>query len=316
MKEKERELLIIGSGPAGLMASVYASRYKISHLVIGKLLGGTLTMGHRIENFPGFTSISGVELAERMKEQVESLGGEIVFDEVVKIKKEKKGFGVLTGGGEFRSQALIVATGTERRKLGIPGEKEYLGRGVSYCTTCDLPFYRGKVVALIGGSDAAVSGAVHAAEVAGKVYIIYRGEKLRAEPVWVKEALANPKIEVIYNTNLKEIVGDGQRVTGVKLDNPYRGKKELALDGIFIEIGGVPGTSLLIPLGVKVDEKGFVVVDERMRTNIPGIFAAGDLTDKSLIIQQAVTACAQGAIAAASAFHYLKGKKAPQILGI
>jgi thioredoxin reductase (NADPH) len=317
-KQKTVDLIIIGAGPAGLTASIYASRYKLSNIVIGKVLGGTITLAHKVENFPGFVSISGVELAQKMREQVKSLGAEIIFENVGKITKRGEIFEVMLESSNrvLKGRSVIVATGTERRKLGVPGEKEYVGRGVSYCSTCDAPFFRDKVVALIGGSDAAVSGAIHVAGFTKKVYIIYRRDKLRAEPIWVEEALNNPKIEVIYNTNVVEILGDGSKVTAVKLDNPYRNSDRLPLDGVFIEIGGVPGSSLVVPLGVELVKGGFVKVNRTMATKVKGLFAAGDLTTESLIMQQAITACAQGAIAAASAFKYLKGQKAPQILGV
>jgi thioredoxin reductase (NADPH) len=310
------DTVIIGAGLAGLTASIYASRYKMSNVVVGKLPGGTITLAHKVENFPGFTSITGLELARNVIMQVKALGAEILPDEVVKVKvveasgNEPHFFRVTTEkGGEFEAQTLIATTGTERRKLGVPGEKEYLGKGVSYCTHCDAPFFKGKTVAMIGGSNAAVGGAIHLSQFAQKVYIIYRKSELRAEPIWVEEVLKNPKIEVIYNTNVTEVLGDGNKVTGVKLDNPYQGSAELSLEGVFVEIGGVPASSFLLPLGVELDENGFVKVNERMETNVHGVFAAGDFTTQSLILQQAITACAQGAIAASSAFKYLRGKK-------
>ncbi|PJE70284.1 hypothetical protein COU97_00410, partial [Candidatus Shapirobacteria bacterium CG10_big_fil_rev_8_21_14_0_10_48_15] len=293
------DLIIVGSGPAGLTASIYASRYKLNNVVIGKVLGGTITLAHKIENFPGFKAIAGLELAEKMGEQVKALGAEIILDEVTKIEQREGDFKVFVQSGKnLVSKALIVATGTERRKLGVPGEQEYLGRGVSYCTTCDAPFFRGKTVALIGGSNAAVSGAIHAAGFAAKVYIIYRREQLRAEPIWVEEALKNPQIEVIYNTNVTEVLGDQAKVTGVKLDKPYHGKDTLALDGVFVEIGGVPLSSLLQKMGVKVTAAGHIDVDKQMRTNLEGLFVAGDFTDESVVLQQGILACAQGAVAA------------------
>ncbi|MBI4100712.1 FAD-dependent oxidoreductase [Candidatus Microgenomates bacterium] len=310
------DLIIIGIGPAGLTASIYASRYKLSHLVIGQKLGGAITLASNVENFPGFNSISGFELGEKMLEQVKYLGAEVVSKTVGRVEKLNDHFKVITEDNtEYEAKTLIVATGTERRKLNVPGEQEYLGKGVSYCTTCDAPFFRGKTVALVGGSDAAVSGAVHAAQFAQKVYIIYRGEALRAEPVWLEDAKKDPKIVQILKTNLKEIKGDGVKITGVVLDSPYQGSDQLSLEGVFIEIGGVPGTSLLIPLGVEIDKNGFVKVNEWMETNIPGLFAAGDFTTSSYVLQQAISACAQGATAAAAAFKCLKGQKAPQILG-
>jgi len=322
------DLIIIGIGPAGLMASIYASRYKLNNLLIGEVLAGELSKGAKIENLPGFISTSGLEWGEKMKEQVEKLGAKVIYDRVgriekLKIKNEKlkiTAFLVKTEAGkEYKAKTLIVATGSERRKLNIPGEKDYLGKGVSYCTTCDIPFFRNKMVTMIGGSDSAVSGAVHAAEFTKKVYIIYRRDQLRAEPVWIeewREIEKKGKGETVYGTNITEILGDGNKVTGVKLDKTYNGKDKLDLDGVFIEVGGVPGTSLLKPLGINLTETGYVQVNDAMETNLPGLYAAGDITDKSIVLVQAITAMAQGAIGAASAYKYLKGEKAPQILGV
>ena len=310
------DLLIIGSGPAGLTASIYASRYKLSNIVVGKTLGGMMTYAHKVENYPGFVTISGVELGKKMGEQVKALGAEIVAENVGRIEKNDGGFKIMTEGNrEFAGRSLIVATGTERRKLGIPGEKEYLGKGVSYCTNCDAPFFKDKTVAVIGGADSAVSGAIHSAEFSKKVYIIYRKDQLRAEPVWVEEAKKNEKIEIIYNTNITEISGDGQKVTGVKLDNPFQGQDQLSLDGVFIEIGGVPVNSLLQPLGVKVDDNGYVKVGPQMETNLPGLYSAGDVADRCGEFQQITVACSEGSLAAASAFKFLKGEAAPKITG-
>lgn len=313
------DLIIIGLGPAGLTSSIYASRYRLKNLVIGETLAGELSKAHKVENLPGFLSIPGLEWGQKTKEQVEKLGAKVITAKVGKIEKGS-GFTVQTGTNEkYQARTLIIATGSDRRKLGIPGEKEYLGMGISYCTTCDAPFFRGKTVALIGGSDSAISGAVHTAEYAKKVYIIYRQNQVRAEPIWLekwREIEKSGQGETIYKTNIAEILGDGQKVTGVKLDQPYQGKKMLAVNGVFIEIGGAPASSLLKPLGVKMTESDHVQVSENMETNIPGLFSAGDVTDRSAVLVQAITAMAQGAIAAASVYKHLKGEKAPQILGI
>jgi len=351
------DTIIIGAGPAGLTASIYASRYKLSNLIIGKMVGGTISYAHKVENFPGILSISGVELGQKMAEQAKSFGVEILGENVGRIEPSfaesdsasagEKGnlddgsFRVFTETGkEFIAKSLIVSSGTERRKLNVPGEKEYLGKGVSYCTNCDIPFYKDKTVVIVGGSNAACSGAVHAADFAGKVYIVYRKDELRAEPVWIDDIKDNPKIEVLYNTNIVKILGGqeeqdplrprlastqarsearetgGQRkVTGVELDNEYNGSKILPLDGVFVEIGGVPASSFLVPLGVEMDENGYVKVNEKMETNVIGLFAAGDFTTMSLFLQQTVTACADGAKAAASAFRFIRGQKAPRLLG-
>jgi len=328
------DLIIIGSGPAGLTASIYASRYKLSNLVIGKIVGGTITLAHKVENFPGFSSIAGFELGQKMVEQAKGLGAEMVGEEVARlershqssvISRQTENKNVLKAESwllktetnkEFEARTVIVTTGTERRKLGVPGEKEYLGKGVSYCTNCDAPFFKDKVVALIGGSNAAVGGAVHVAEFAQKVYIIYRKDELRAEPAWVEEALRNPKIEVIFNTNVTKILGVRERVGGVELDKEYKGNKVLPVDGVFVEIGGVPASSFLRPLRVELDENDFVKVNEKMETNVSGLLAAGDVTTHSLIMSQAIVSCADGAIAAGSAYRYLKGQMAPKITGI
>lgn len=306
------DTIIIGAGPAGLTASIYASRYKLNNLVIGEVTGGTITYAHKVDNFPGIPGISGVELGKKMSEQAKELGAEILTEAVTRVEKLVDGgkFKITTSSGkEFETRTLIAALGTERRKLGVPGEKEYLGKGVSYCVTCDAPFFKGKTIVLVGGSNAACSGAIHLANFAEKIYLIYRKNALRAEPVWVAEVKENSKIEVIYETNVTEVLGDGTRVTGVKLDVPYSGNSMLSSNGVFVEIGGQPSSSLLPPLGVELDEDGYVKVDERMSANIPGIFAAGDLTTKSVILQQVITACAAGAVAANSAFEYLKASK-------
>jgi thioredoxin reductase (NADPH) len=275
--------------------------------------------------------ISGVELGQKMLEQVKALGAEVLLDGVGRIEliKEESGgsegsgdrgnyFKILTEAGkEFLAKTLIVATGTERRKLNVPGEKEYFGKGVSYCSTCDAPFFKDKTVVVIGGSNAACSGASHVAEFAKKVYLIYRKDELRAEPAWVQDVKNNPAIEIIYNTNVMKVLGKKEigEVGGVELDTSYKGEKILKTDGVFIEIGGVPLSSLLIPLKVEIDENNYIKVNESMETNIPGIFAAGDFTIHSLVLSQTITACADGAIAAASAYKYLKGQKAPKIAG-
>lgn len=301
------DVIIIGAGPAGLTAAIYVSRYKLSNLVLGKMPGGTVTYAHKVENYPGLPGISGTELGLKMIEQAKALGAELLSENVGKIDKQEDFFKVTTENSkELRSKSLIIASGTERRKLNIPGEREYLGKGISYCTNCDAPFFKGKTVILVGGANAACSGAIHLAEFAQKVYLIYRKNELRAEPVWVEEVKENPKIEIIYNTNLTEVLGNGSRVTGANLDTPYNGSQNLSADGVFVEIGGIPASSFLVPFGVELDENGYIKVNDEMETNVPGLLAAGDVTTKNLNLQQTITACAQGAIAAYSVFKSLK----------
>lgn len=278
-----------------------------------------MALSHEIENYPGFRSISGLELTKRMEDQARAFGVEISCEGVAKVKYQKGGFKLTTESGDlYQAKALIIATGTERRKLGIPGEKKYIGKGVSYCSTCDAPFFRNKVVAVIGGANTAAQGALLLAELAKKVYIIYRRKPLRADPAFVsriEERVKEGKIELVYETNVTGIKGGGNRVTGVVLDKPYQRKTELALDGVFIEAGGVPGTALVKSLGVKLDKKGFIKVDLKMGTSVPGLFAAGDITSSGALLQQIVISCAQGAMAASSAYEFLKEKAAPSLRG-
>ena len=311
------DLIIVGSGPAGLTASIYASRYRLKHLVIGKTQGGEMALSGRIENYPGFKKISGVELAKKMAEHVQDQGGKIVSATVIGVKQSEGEFEIRTDDGKiYQSKTLIIASGTERRKLNIPGEGEYVGRGVSYCATCDGPLFKDKTIAVIGGGNAAVGGAVQIADYAQKIYLIYRREKekMPADPVWKEEfekKLKEGKIIDIYQTNLTEIKGDGQKVTSISLDKPYQGSDELKVDGVFIEVGSVPTTNLVKNLGVETDEAGYIKVNPDQSTGCPGIFAAGDITTGSNGMQQIVTATAEGAIAAASVYQYLHRGQAP-----
>ena len=302
------DLIIIGAGPAGLTASIYASRYRIHHLVLATSLGGAMATASSVENYPGFKAISGLELTNKMVEQTKNLGGEIKLEEAVEIKKTAEGFLLtVTGGKTYTAKALILATGTSRQKLGIPGEKEYLGKGVSYCSTCDAAFFRNKTVAVVGGANAAVMSAVHTAEFCHKVYLVYRRKPLRAEPIWVERVEKNPKITVLYETQIIEILGNNQFVTEAKLNHPVEGSDKLKVDGVFIEIGGVPLTDLVKPLGVEIDERSLVHVKPNMATNVQGLYAAGDIANVSGELQQIIVACGEGALAALSAFKYLKG---------
>lgn len=301
------DLIIIGAGPAGLTASIYASRYQIKHLLIGSQPGGTMVWASMVENYPGFDSITGVDLAQKMIEQVKKLGVEIKNTGVIEIKRKETNFELKTENDElYEAKTLLIATGTQRQKLNIPGEAEYLGKGVSYCSTCDGAFFKEKIVVVVGGSNAAVMSAFHLAGFSPKVYLIYRRKPLRADPIWVERLQKEPKIEVIYETNVIGIMGDDQKVTALKLDRPYQGNSQLKVDGIFIEIGGAPGTELVKLLKVELDEKGYIKVKPDMSTNIEGVFAAGDVANASGELQQIITAVSEGALAANSVYRYLK----------
>ncbi len=306
----QQELIIIGAGPAAYTASVYASRYKIKHILIGEAWGGLMAEAHKICNYPSEIEISGMELMQKMHKHVQALGAEIIMDKVVEIREKTDGFWLKTQNSqqEFTARTLLLTTGTQHRKLNLPGEDKLLGKGVSYCATCDAMFYKGKRVAVIGGSNSANTAALYLAEVAEKVFQIYRGEQLRGETVWVEQVQANDKIEVIYQTQVTALLGE-EKLTGIKLDRPYQGKQELAVDGLFVEIGSEPDITLAKQLKLSLDKYNYIKVQPDQATNIKGVWAAGDVTNASNNLRQIVTACAEGAIAAESIFKYLTSQK-------
>jgi thioredoxin reductase (NADPH) len=240
-----------------------------------------------------------------MHEQALLYGTEVINDDVTAIKIEDKVKTVLTSQGEFSAKALIIAGGSERQKLNAPGEKEYTGRGVSYCATCDAPFFRDKTVAIVGGGNAALYEALHIAKFASKVYIIHRRDQLRATPVVQDKVFAEPKIEMIWNTVVKEVLGE-TFVNKLKLENVNTGKEStLELDGVFVAIGLVPNTAYLKGI-VDMDEKGAVIVNGKMETSVPGIYAAGDIRVNS--IRQVIAAAGDGAVAAVSAANFIENQ--------
>lgn len=300
------DLIIIGGGCAGLAAGIYAARYNLKTLIVTKERGGVLNEAHKVENYPGYRTISGIDLMMKMTEHARDLGVEFADDEVQKVERKKDHFFVATKEKTFESKTLLFALGLKRRHLNIPGEDKFAGRGVSYCYTCDAPFYKDKIVGIVGGSDSAALAALLLAQYAKKVYIIYRKDELRAEPINKKAVEENEKIEVIANTNITEVKGD-KVLTSALFDKPYKGSKEFKLDGLFVEAGSIPSTVLAEQLGVKVNESGMVIVDGEKKTNIEGVYAAGDITDT--VMRQAITAAADGAIAALSAYQFIKKKR-------
>jgi thioredoxin reductase (NADPH) len=302
VQENFYDVLIIGAGAAGLTAAIYASRYALKVGVIAKETGGLAAMAHKICNYPGFKEISGYQLMMQISEQVKDLGVPIINEEVDSITKKDNYFLVKTFKKEYLAKKIIFAAGMKRRKLDIPGEARLYGRGISYCATCDAGFFKNKVVAVVGGSDAALSSASLLADFAKKVYIIYRRENfMRAEPAGVKLIEQENKIESLFNEEVKEIRGE-KKVESVLL----KSGKELKLDGIFVEIGSEPKLELIQSLGIKTD-KGFIETDKYQKTNVEGFYAAGDITNHEL--KQIVTAASQGAIAAYSCFEELKKEK-------
>ena len=302
------DLIIIGAGPAGLSASIYASRYKLNHILLGATIGGQVNEIRNIENWPGDISVPGFDLLSRFVEHAKSLGVAPLNESVAEVKKDADGlFEIVTAKSSYKSRAVIMAMGSEYRKLNIPGEKELTGKGVSYCATCDAMFFRDKIICVVGGGNAAVTSAIGLTDFASKVYLVYRGDLLPAEPTWLEKMAANPKIEVIKNTNIIEIKGK-EKVEKVVLDKAYEDQNHLDVSGVFVEIGSNPGVELAERIGVEVDEQGFVKVKADMSTNIPGVFAAGDITTGSNKFRQILTASAEGAVAANGVYKMLKLK--------
>jgi thioredoxin reductase (NADPH) len=267
-------------------------------LVIGPEPGGYINETHKIENYLGFPSIGGRELAQKMQEHVETLGGKIILAEVTKIQQTKEGFLVKTATGQpYNAKNLIYAIGTQPRKLNIPGESGLAGKGVSYCATCDAPFFKEKSVAVVGGGNSAAVAALVLAEHAKKVTIFYRGERLRCTPNYLEQMKKNPKIEIVCCTNLTRINGE-QVVESVELDTPFEGSKQYKVDGVFIEIGSDPKFNLAGEIGVAHNKQGYIITKPDQSTNIEGFFAAGDISTNSNGFRQIITAAAEGAIAA------------------
>lgn len=300
------DLAIIGAGPAGLSASVYASRYGINNVVIGAIAGGLTTQTHEIGNWLGTQRIAGYEFAMKASQHAESYGTKNVSALVDSIEnKDGEYLLFLSNGEKIQAKAILLAMGTRHRHLGAVGEKEFAGKGVSYCATCDGFFYRGKTVAVIGGNDSAAGAAVYLGDIAEKVYVIYRGEKIRCESFWAAALEKNPKVEILYNTNVKEIKGM-EKVEELLLDNPFAGSDLLKVDGVFVEIGSEPNVELIKNLEIETDETGYIRIDPSGKTNRKGIWAAGDITTGSDKFKQIVTAASEGAIAAHSIQAYLK----------
>ncbi len=303
MTENMYDLTIIGGGVAAMSAALYAGRYKMSTIIFTDSFGGTTASAHMICNYPGFMEISGMDLMSKMTEQINYLNIPIKYEKVMDIKKEKNYFIVNTDQEAIKTKKVVLAIGKKKRTLNIENEKIFLGKGVHYCATCDGMFYKDKIVAVIGGSDAAVTAALLLSEIASKIYLIYRGASLRAEPMWLDSLYKQKNIEIIYNAELKELVGSEKLEKIILKDN-----KEVILDGVFVEIGHVPNTDLLKKLKVNFNEFGEIIVDKEQRTNIPGAFAAGDCTNQTEL-KQIVTSTSQGAVAAYQAFKDIKGSK-------
>lgn len=304
----EYELAIIGAGPAGYTAAIYAVRSGIKTVVFDKIGGGGLAnISPNIENYPGFESITGLDLMDKMQKHALKYADIHFMEEVTSIQKNKDAFIIQTNQTTYTVKAIILCMGTEYRKLQVPGEQELQGKGVSYCATCDGYFFKDKTVAVVGGGNTAVIEALYLKQIGCKqVYLIHRRDQLRAEKAYQKEAEQN-QITILYNTHIKKIHGK-QNVETLELHNIKSDKKStLPVNGVFISIGEEPQNTLAKNLQIKLDEKGYIIVDKQQRTNIKGIYAAGDITGG---LRQVITACAEGAIAALATTEVL-GKTYP-----
>jgi len=300
------DVIIVGMGPAGLTAGIYATRYGLKTMVIGKEPGGQANEAYEVDNYPGLPNAKGIEIMNKFREQTKELGAEIIFSDVVSIGMGKNSFCVRTESEEYEGKTIIIATGSKKRRLGIPGENHLRGRGISYCATCDAPLFREKDVAVIGGGTSAIMAAMMLTEHAKKVYLVYRGvkEKMRAMPAWVRRAEKNRKIEMVFSAVPKRIDGE-EKVESMVFD--VAGKDlRLKVEGVFVEIGSMPQSELAKKLGVMLDKNGKIKVDCEMQTNVKGLFAAGDVTNGSADFEQIITSAAEGANAARSAYMYLR----------
>lgn len=304
-REKAVDIAIVGAGPAGLAASVYASRYRLSNAVIGPELGGYVSTTHLVEDYLGFASISGMDLANKFVEHAKTFGTELLLDKVDGITRENDLFHLKTwNGNKLTAKAVLLATGTIHNKLGVPGEDTFEGRGVSYCVTCDAAFFKDKPVAIVGGGDSGAKGALHLSEFASTVYWVHRRKEFRAEPIWVERVQKKPNVVFVLENQIKSIDGE-TIVTGVTLDKPFKGSSNLEVAGAFVEIGSTPDRTLSDMVHAKVDSEHNIIVNSHQRTSTENVWAAGDNTTASAIYRQIGTAVAEGSIAAGDIYEYL-----------
>ncbi|MCI1858778.1 MAG: thioredoxin-disulfide reductase [Sporolactobacillus sp.] len=308
-EEKIHDVIIAGAGPAGMTAAVYAARANMDTLMIERgIPGGQMANTEAVENYPGFESILGPDLSNKMFEHAKKFGAAYAYGDIKEIKDGKSVKTVVCGGGKaYKARTVIVTTGAEYRKLGVPGEKEFAGRGVSYCAVCDGAFFKGKKLAVIGGGDSAVEEGTYLTRFASSVTIIHRRDALRAQKILQTRAFNNDKIHFIWNTICTKINSQDGKVSGLTLHNKKTNEdSEFPVDGVFIYVGMNPLSAPVKHLGI-TDEHGYIVTNERMETTIPGIFAAGDIRQKEL--RQIVTATGDGSIAADNAQKYVEKLK-------
>jgi thioredoxin reductase (NADPH) len=306
--KKHHDVIIIGSGPAGYTAGVYTSRARLSVLIIsGTLPGGQLMTTSEVENYPGFpTGIFGPELMMNMRQQAERFGAAIVDDEVIQVDFKKRPFTITTHAETYTADAVVVATGASPRKIGIAGEQKFGGRGVSYCATCDGPFFRGEDIVVVGGGDTAVEEATFLTKFGKSVRIVHRRDSLRASKIMAEKALVNPKIKFAWNSVVTDITGD-KKVSAVTIKDVDTGKEtKIPAGGIFVAIGHEPNTSVFKGQ-LELDDKGYMILKDHTRTSVEGVFAAGDVHDHRY--RQAVTAAGFGCMAAIDVERWLSEQR-------
>jgi len=312
---KNYDFIILGAGGSGLAGAMYAARLDLKTLVLGTShgtelpIGGVITTTDVVENYPGFIRLHGMDLAKKIEEHTRSYDlVTIKKEKAIKVEKSKQGFIVTSAKNKYSGKTILFATGTKWRKLpeNVKGSKEFENKGISYCALCDSPLFKNKIVGVVGGSDAAAKDTLLLSKYAKKVYIIYRGEKIHPEPINLERIEKSDKIEIINNTNITEIKGD-EIVKSVILDKPYKNSKELEIDGVFVAIGHIVLSDLAKTLGVKLNNKGEIIINHKTsETNIKGVFAAGDVTDKPF--KQLITGVADGCTAAYSAYEFITGE--------
>ncbi len=305
---KKYDVIVIGAGPGGLTAGLYASRANLSVLILDRgIYGGQMNNTAEVENYPGFKSIIGPDLAEKMYQGATQFGAEYAYGSVEKVEVNGDLKQVITDSETYEAPVVIIATGSQYRKLGVEGEVEYAGRGVSYCAVCDGAFFKDQPLAVIGGGDSAVEEGGYLAKLASNVNIIHRRDQLRAQKILQERAFANDKIDFTWDTVVTKINGDGQKVTSVSTHNKKTGEDgELKVNGVFIYVGVIPLSEPFKELGI-TDEQGWIKTDELMQTSLPGVYAIGDVRAKEL--RQITTAVGDGSIAGQQAFNYLESLK-------
>lgn len=305
---KKYDVIVIGAGPGGLTAGLYASRADLSVLILDRgIYGGQMNNTAEVENYPGFKSILGPDLAEKMYQSAIRFGAEYAYGSVEKVEVNGDLKQVITESETYEAPVVIIATGSQYRKLGVEGEEKYAGRGVSYCAVCDGAFFKDQPLAVIGGGDSAVEEGVYLAKLASNVNIIHRRDQLRAQKVLQARAFTNDKVDFTWDTVVTKINGDGQKVTSVSTHNQKTGEDgELKVNGVFIYVGVIALTEPFKELGI-TDEQGWIKTDELMRTSLPGVYAIGDVRAKEL--RQITTAVGDGSIAGQQAFNYLESLK-------